>query len=54
MTLARKTVKRLITFGKRDFTFVSVSDRRHNRGHGRERGRGRGIDVDIWVSGRYL
>ena len=26
MKLARKTIKRLITFGKRDFTFVSVSD----------------------------
>jgi hypothetical protein len=26
MVLARKTTKRLMTFGKRDFTFVSVSD----------------------------
>ena len=26
MKLARKTIKRLVTFGKRDFTFVSVSD----------------------------
>lgn len=37
MKLARKTIKRLITFGKRDFTFVSVSD--HPRGDG------------AWVSG---
>ena len=37
MKLARKTIKRLITFGKRDFTFVSVSD--HPRGDG------------TWVSG---
>lgn len=26
MKLARKTLKRIVTFGKRDFTFVSVSD----------------------------
>lgn len=26
MKLARKTIKRLVTFGKRDFAFVSVSD----------------------------
>ena len=37
MKLARKTIKRLVTFGKRDFTFVSVSD--HPRGDG------------AWVSG---
>jgi len=37
MKLARKTIKRIVTFGKRDFTFVSVSD--HPRGDG------------AWVSG---
>lgn len=37
MKLARKTIKRLVAFGKRDFTFVSVSD--HPRGDG------------AWVSG---
>ena len=37
MKLARKTIKRLVTFGKRDFTFVSVSD--NPRGDG------------AWVSG---
>lgn len=38
MKLARKTIKRLVTFGKRDFTFVSVSDN-PARGDG------------VWVSG---
>lgn len=37
MRLARKTLKRIVAFGKRDFTFVSVSD--HPRGDG------------AWVSG---
>jgi hypothetical protein len=37
MRLARKTVKRIVAFGKRDFTFVSVSD--HPRSDG------------AWVSG---
>ena len=37
MKLARKTIKRLVAFGKRDFTFVSVSD--YPRGDG------------AWVSG---
>lgn len=37
MRLARKTLKRVLTFGKRDFTFVSVSD--HPRADG------------AWVSG---
>lgn len=37
MKLARKTIKRVGIFGKRDFTFVSVSD--HPRGDG------------AWVSG---
>jgi hypothetical protein len=37
MRLARKTLKRIVTFGKRDFTFVSVSD--HPRSDG------------AWVSG---
>lgn len=32
MRLARKTLKRIVTFGKRDFTFVSVSD--HPRSDG--------------------
>ena len=37
MELARKRTKRLLTFGKRDFTFVSVSDIPMNEG--------------VWVSG---
>ena len=55
MKLARKRIKRLITFGKRDFTFVSVSDRRRSRrrrGNGRERGRVMEWDNNnVWVSG---
>jgi len=39
MKLARKTTSRIVTFGKRDFTFVSVSDKRASR------------DGSKWVSG---
>ena len=45
MRLARKTMRRLVTFGKRDFAFVSVSDIPPPRSEG-----GDG-DGGAWVSG---
>ena len=49
MRLARKTMRRLVAFGKRDFAFVSVSDRRPPPSEGGD-GDGDG-DGGAWVSG---